>query len=186
MLAAGGALGLIAIFPLRSLGKPLGTGPASPLEHTAWRKGARLVNSRGIPVKIGDIAIGGFETVFPEFDPTTEEAPVSAQTLLIRLRPGEDRPRRGRENWSLDGHVAYSKICTHAGCPVGLYEQQTHHLLCPCHQSTFDVTDGCRPLFGPAARSLPQLAIAVDADGYFIAQGDYNEPVGPSFWERKP
>lgn len=182
LLGAGGALGLIAIFPLRSLGK----APGTSLLHTAWRKGTRMVTLQGNLVKLGDIEIGGQATVFPEFNPDTDEIPFSSQTLLIRLRPGEDKPRKGRENWTLDGHVAYSKLCTHAGCPVSLYEQQTHHLLCPCHQSTFDVTDGCRPLFGPAARSLPQLAIAVDADGYFIAQGDYSEPVGPSFWERKP
>ena len=82
------------------------------------------------------------------------------------------------------GHVAYSKICTHAGCPTSLFETQTAHLLCPCHQSTFKVDQGCKVIFGPAARALPQLPIAVDPNGYFFAQSDYLEPVGPSFWER--
>jgi ubiquinol-cytochrome c reductase iron-sulfur subunit len=93
-------------------------------------------------------------------------------------------PKPGRETWSYENHVAYSKICTHAGCPVSLYEQQTHHLLCPCHQSVFDILDHARPIFGPAARPLPQLPITVDQEGYFIARGDFSEPVGPSFWER--
>jgi ubiquinol-cytochrome c reductase iron-sulfur subunit len=180
LLGASGALGLVLIVPLRSLAK--GHDAISQLKHTAWTPGARMVTAEGTPIKLGDISIGGFATVFPE----GFEGRPDSQTLLIRLRAGEDKPRPGRENWSIDNHVAYSKICTHVGCPVGLYEQQTHHLLCPCHQSTFNVIDGCRPIFGPAARSLPQLPIAVDKDGYFVAQSDYLEPVGPSYWERKP
>jgi len=83
------------------------------------------------------------------------------------------------------GYVAFSKVCTHAGCPVGLYRSTNHELLCPCHQSTFDVLDGCRPVFGPAARSLPQLPLAVNTDGYLIAQSDFTEPVGPGYWNRR-
>lgn len=180
LLGASGALGLVLIVPLRSLAK--GHDAVSQLKHTAWTPGARMVTAEGTPVKIGDISLGGFATVFPEGFAKRADS----QTLIIRMRPGDDKPRPGRESWSVDGHVAYSKLCTHVGCPVGLYEQQTHHLLCPCHQSTFDVADGCRPIFGPAARSLPQLPIAVDKDGYFVAQSDYLEPVGPSYWERKP
>jgi ubiquinol-cytochrome c reductase iron-sulfur subunit len=106
--------------------------------------------------------------------------------LLIRMQPDELKVRDSRKNWVVDGHIAYSVICTHLGCPVKLYEQQTHHLFCPCHQSTFDAANGAKVLFGPAARNLPQLALALDDEGYFIAQGDFNEPVGPSYWERKP
>ena len=102
--------------------------------------------------------------------------------LLIRLRPGDLKGTA--QNGTYFDHIAFSKICTHAGCPVSLYEQQTHHLLCPCHQSIFDVTDHGRPIFGPAARPLPQLAITIDDEGYFIAKGDFNQPVGPTFWER--
>jgi ubiquinol-cytochrome c reductase iron-sulfur subunit len=87
-------------------------------------------------------------------------------------------------NWTVDGIVAYSKICTHVGCPVALYEQTTHHILCPCHQSTFDATRGAEVIFGPAARPLPQLPLATDAQGFLVAASDYHEPVGPSFWER--
>ena len=99
------------------------------------------------------------------------------------MAPDEIRTQQG-ENWDVEGVLAYSRICTHVGCPVGLYEQRTHHLLCPCHQSTFDLTDSGNVVFGPAARRLPQLAITVDDEGYLVAQGDFAEPVGPSFWER--
>ncbi len=92
--------------------------------------------------------------------------------------------KKGRENWNVGGIVAYSKICTHVGCPAALYEQTTHHILCPCHQSTFDALDSAKVIFGPAARPLPQLPIGVDSEGYLIAKSDFNEPVGPSFWER--
>jgi ubiquinol-cytochrome c reductase iron-sulfur subunit len=112
----------------------------------------------------------------------TEKA--KAVVLLVRLDPKDLKETEERKSWSYDGIVAYSKICTHVGCPVALYEQQTHHLLCPCHQSTFDVADGAKVVFGPAKRALPQLPITVDDEGYLIAQDDFNEPIGPSYWER--
>jgi ubiquinol-cytochrome c reductase iron-sulfur subunit len=182
------AVGALAVVPLLNFG-PF---PKKSLYHTRWRKGARLVTQDGAPVKIGDLEIGGIVTVFPavqdasgKYQPLTDiQTAATSSTMLIRLRPGENKPRKGRETWAYQGHVAYSKICTHAGCPVGLYEQQTHHLLCPCHQSVFNVPDGCRRIGGPATRSLPQLPISVDADGFFVAQSDYHEPVGPGFWER--
>ena len=106
-----------------------------------------------------------------------------APTILIRFAPGEIRSKK-ESSWGVQDHVAYSKICSHAGCPISLYEQQTHHLLCPCHQSTFDMADDANVIFGPAARRLPQLKISLDPQGYFVADGDYSQPVGPSFWER--
>jgi ubiquinol-cytochrome c reductase iron-sulfur subunit len=104
--------------------------------------------------------------------------------LLIRLRPEEFNLDAERLSWTYQGIIAFSKICSHMGCAVALYEQQTKHLLCPCHQSTFDVTRAAKVIFGPAARPLPQLAITVDEEGYLVAQAPFNEPVGPSFWER--
>ena len=100
------------------------------------------------------------------------------------MQPDDITPWPGRENWGVDGILCYSKICTHVGCPISLWEQQTHHLLCPCHQSTFDLADNGKVIFGPAARHLPQLPMAVDDEGYLIATSDFTEPVGPSFWER--
>ena len=113
--------------------------------------------------------------------PLNEKA--KAVVLMIRMDPREIRSEQG-EGWSYDGIVAFSKICTHVGCPVALYEQQTHHILCPCHQSTFDASDGAKVVFGPAKRPLPQLPITVDDEGYLVAQDGFNEPIGPSFWER--
>jgi ubiquinol-cytochrome c reductase iron-sulfur subunit len=153
------------------------------LAETAWRKGMRLYRTNGTPVRLGDLEIGGVESVFPDVENGSHRA--DSPALLVRMRPEELHPPKGRQGWDYQGHLVYSSICTHLGCPVKLYEQQTHHLFCPCHQSTFDASRGAEVLFGPAARPLPQLAISVDNDGYFVAQGDFSEPIGPSYWERK-
>jgi ubiquinol-cytochrome c reductase iron-sulfur subunit len=174
LLAALGALGAAAVLPIRSLGPK----PGGSLFHTAWRPGARLVDSEGVPVRAGDLVRGGVLTVYPEGH--TDKA--DAQTILLRLDPSRVRPIPGREDWSPEGHLAYSKLCTHAGCPVGLYEQTTNRLFCPCHQSVFDAADAARPVSGPATRALPQLPIEVNDLGYLVAGGDFSDPVGPSFW----
>jgi ubiquinol-cytochrome c reductase iron-sulfur subunit len=198
LLAAGGALGLIAVVPILNFGKLVGRSHTD-LQETEWKTEPgqppkRLVTQDGTPVRLGDVAGGGLLTVFPgklkegstdEYEKPDVQTKGDSTVILIRLRSDQQlMPVPGREDWAYDNHVAYSKICTHAGCPVSLYEQQTHHLLCPCHQSVFDVLDHARPIFGPAARPLPQLAISVDEQGYFVARGDFSEPVGPSFWER--
>ncbi len=179
MLAvAVGALGLAALFPIRSLGP----SPGRTLFTTAWGPGKRLVTEDNEPVTLDRLAVGGVLTVFPEG--FTEHDKADSQTLLIRVEPERLREKAGREGWTRNGVVAYSKVCTHAGCPVGLYQTQTAHLLCPCHQSTFDVLDAAKPIFGPATRSLPQLPLDVDAEGFLVARDDYNEAIGPAFWER--
>ncbi len=172
-----GALGLAALFPIRSLGP----SPGDKLSHTAWHKGARLVDEEGRLMRADTVEVGGIRSVFPE----GEAEAADAAAVLVRVEEEKLRPRKGRENWAPGGNVAYSKICPHVGCPVGLYVESSHELVCPCHQSTFDVLDGARPLFGPATRSLPQLALAVDAEGFLVAQGDFDEPVGPGYWNRK-
>ena len=178
---AGGAivaLGQALLFPLRSLGPR----PGRDLKHTPYGDGpARVVREDGTPLRADDMPVDGLVTVWPEGHTEAGDAP----TLLIRTRSGRDfEPREGREAWTVDGIVAYSKLCTHTGCPVGLYQAEEGLLLCPCHQSTFDVYDGARPVFGPAARSLPQLPLAVDDEGFLIATGDFSDPVGPGFWDR--
>ncbi len=183
LLGALAPLGLLAIIPLRDLG-PL---PGAALTATLWKPGKRLVSDPQYrPIKAADIPIGSVVHVLPEgienHEHKLEEA-AKATAIVIRLEPDEIKDAKERR-WAVDGIVAYSKICTHVGCPVGLYEQQTHHLLCPCHQSTFDVTRDCAVIFGPAARPLPQLPLAVDSEGYLVAREDFREPVGPSFWER--
>jgi ubiquinol-cytochrome c reductase iron-sulfur subunit len=176
LVGAVSALGLALLFPLRSLGP----NPGRALETTAWRSGSRLAREDGTLVRVGDLEVGGIVTVFPEDHLDADDA----QVVLVRVDPDALRPRAGRESWSPEGYVAYSKICTHVGCPVGLYRQTTHSLLCPCHQSTFDVLDGARPIFGPATRSLPQLPLMVVENGVLAAQRDFTEPVGPGYWNR--
>ncbi|HET8621850.1 MAG TPA: Rieske 2Fe-2S domain-containing protein [Acidimicrobiales bacterium] len=178
---AGGAcaaLGVAVLFPIRSLGPRPGRG----LKETPYRRAPiRVVTAEGDPLRPDDLEVDGLVTVWPEGHTDAADAP----TLLIRYRDTQDfQPRPGREDWTVDNIVAYSKLCTHVGCPVGLYQAESGLLLCPCHQSTFDVLVGARPVFGPAARSLPQLPLDVDAQGYIIATGDFSDPVGPGFWDR--
>nr|WP_311836088.1 Rieske 2Fe-2S domain-containing protein [Cellulomonas fimi] len=160
----------------------------SKFKSTMWRKGTRLaIDPSGRPIRAADVTIGSVVHVIPENlseaeHPLDEKA--KAVVLLVRLDPRDLKEAEDRKGWSYEGIVAYSKICTHVGCPVSLYEQQTHHLLCPCHQSTFDVADGAKVVFGPANRPLPQLPIEVDDEGYLVAQSDFTEPIGPSYWER--
>jgi ubiquinol-cytochrome c reductase iron-sulfur subunit len=175
-LAVGG-LGVAALFPIRSLGPR----PGRDLSHTPWRSGLRLVTEDGRPVRASDVPPEGLVTVFPESDPGSADG----QAVLIRVSPGLLVPKAGREDWTPQDIVAYSKICTHAGCPVGLYQAASHQLLCPCHQSTFDVLRHAKPQIGPAAAPLPQLPLSVDSDGFLVARGDFSEPVGPSFWHRQ-
>ncbi|HEY8590486.1 MAG TPA: Rieske 2Fe-2S domain-containing protein [Naasia sp.] len=182
------ALPLPAIFLFRDLA-PKNNDPASLLTHTMWKEGMRLTRDpSGTPIRAADVTLGSVFHVIPEglneADHKLEEK-AKAAVLLMRLQPQELNVSPGRETWNYDGIVAYSKICTHVGCPVALYEQETHHLLCPCHQSQFDIKREAAVIFGPAKRPLPQLPITVDSEGYLVAQSDFLEPVGPSYWERR-
>lgn len=184
--------GAIALFPIPALVifGDLGPTVGDTLKHTMWKKGTRLAKDpTGIPIKASEVTVGSVFHVIPEGLSELEEHKLEekakAAVLLVRVNPDELRQDPAKADWSYDGIVAYSKICTHVGCPVALYEQHTHHLLCPCHQSTFDLADHCKVIFGPASRPLPQLPITVDAEGYLVAQSDFLEPVGPSFWDRQ-
>jgi ubiquinol-cytochrome c reductase iron-sulfur subunit len=172
--AAAGALAVAFLFPIRSLGK----APGRALFKTAWTPGARVVTEDGAPVLASSLVENAVLTVFPEGH--TQAA--DSQTLLIKTPAGLFHPKRGRETWSPNDIVGFSKICTHAGCPVGLYQAATAQLFCPCHQSVFYVPTGCTPTSGPATRPLPQLPLSIDPQGYVIAQSDFPEPVGPEFW----
>jgi ubiquinol-cytochrome c reductase iron-sulfur subunit len=184
-------IGALALTPLPAIAifRDLGPLPDNVLRHTMWDKNVRLTRDPdGTPIKAADVTIGSAFHVIPDgLNELTEgklEEKAKSVVLMMRLNPDELHPSAGREDWAYNGIVAYSKICTHVGCPVALYEQQTHHLLCPCHQSTFDLTQECKVIFGPANRPLAQLPITVDSEGYLVAQSDFHEPVGPSFWER--
>lgn len=174
LLGAVAALGAALAIPVLSLGP----APGRQLFETAWKSGSRLVGLDGNPVQADALPVGSVLTVFPE-----DAVGVSdAQTVLINV--GQDMLQLDPERaaWAPEGYVAYSKLCTHAGCPVGLYVEARHTLLCPCHQSEFDVLRGAAPIAGPAGRALPQLPIQLNADGTFAALADFTDPVGPSFW----
>ena len=190
MLLATAPLALAPLVLLRDLG-PL---PQTDLRHTVWRKGLRAVTLGGLrPLRPADISTpGSMITVIPEGYQDDDDALAKAGVILIKFAPGELHIPTNYDggtlvstmNWTIDNIVAYSKICTHVGCPVALYEQTTHHILCPCHQSTFDAANGANVIFGPAARALPQLPLMLDSEGYLAAASDFTQPVGPSFWER--
>lgn len=174
LAAAGGTLAGALAIPSLSLGP----SPGRDLFQTAWSPGARLVGPEGEPVRPSDLVIGSVITVFPEGSVGSADS----QTLLVKVDEALLELAEDRAGWTPGGCVAYSKICTHAGCPVGLYRAESHELLCPCHQSTFDVLRGAIPTFGPADRALPQLALDVDDEGYLVARSDFDSPVGPGFW----
>ena len=181
------SLGLAGLSPLILLGD-LGPLPDEEQKMTSWKKGTRLVTDPGDrPIRPEDLEVGAVAQTLPAIA-AGEHRKLSDiakdAVLLIRLRPEEFNLDAERLSWTHEGIIAFSKICSHMGCAVALYEQQTKHLLCPCHQSTFDVTRAAKVIFGPSARPLPQLAITVDSEGYLVAQNPFNEPVGPSFWGR--
>ena len=203
LLASVGMLGAPAVILLRDLGPTPSQAaeadyPGAGLEKTVWTAGMRVVRDVvGTPIKASDLEIGDLVNAEPEAIFPTEEngypemegavlniAKSKAAVVVVLMDPDSIIPGEGRDNWSVDGIVCYSKICTHVGCPISLYERTTHHLLCPCLQSTFDLSDSGRVVFGPAGRHLPQLPLAVDEEGFLVAQSDFTEPVGPTFWER--
>ncbi|MEV5202140.1 Rieske 2Fe-2S domain-containing protein [Streptomyces sp. NPDC053720] len=182
--------GALALVPLSGvvLLRDLGPLPEKKLRSTLWAKGKQLINMNTMePLRPEDVAVGSLTFAMPEG--LTEESEdfqnqiAKAALMIIRIEPDNIKDKRERE-WAHEGIVAFSKICTHVGCPISLYEQQTHHVLCPCHQSTFDLSDGARVIFGPAGHALPQLRIGVNSEGNLEALGDFEEPVGPAFWER--
>lgn len=171
------AMGVVLGFPLL---RSLGPQPKKSLFVTDWKKGAYVVDTNGKRVHRDDMEVGGMLTVFPEgFVGESVD-----QTMMVRASTTDISTKPGRDTWGPAGYLAYSKLCTHAGCPVGLYMEQTQQLLCPCHQSLFDVLDGGTQVFGPAPRPLPQLPLYIDEAGFLRAQKGYDQPVGPGFWER--
>jgi len=182
---AGGLLGLAVLFgPISSLGPR----PHTDLYQTKWRRGTRAVTENGLPLRPTDLPVNGILTVFPEGNIDDALSP----TLLINVGAADFQVQPQRAGWNLVGPygniVAFSKICTHAACPASLYNVQTHQLVCPCHQSTFDVLEDCKPVFGPASRALAQLQLTTDSDGFIVSVDDYTSegggPVGPGFWNR--
>ena len=212
-IAGAGTLGLAAAaLPLASFIKDpwKDTENRASLWHTGWLPNfpgekVYLRRDTGKPleegeeaslVKAEDLDAGAMETVFPYRDSEKDKPELLAAALtridnpvmLIRLRPTDAAKvvkRAGQEDFNFGDYYAYTKICSHVGCPTSLYEQRTNRILCPCHQSQFDALHYAKPIFGPATRPLAQLPITVDEEGYLIARGDFIEAIGPAFWERK-
>lgn len=176
-------------------------GEADTLWHTGWYPEdgekvylrAETVDPEQVRlVRPGDIAPGGLLTVYP-FRESERGNPRQLKEVLgradnpatlFRFRPGERVQRRpDRDGMNYGDYYAFSRICTHLGCAVNLWETKVNRLLCPCHQSQFDLNQYAKPIFGPASRPLPQLPIALDESGFFYARGDFTGPVGPTFWE---
>jgi ubiquinol-cytochrome c reductase iron-sulfur subunit len=174
LVLAGAAVGASLVIPLRSLGP----GPNASFLRTSWRDRKRAITGDGELVRAEDVPLDGLVTMFPEGEPGSADG----QAVLIRVPKDQLTPIPGRESWTPEGLIAFSKVCTHAGCPVGLYERDSHTLLCPCHQSAFDVLRGAKPITGPAAWPLPQLPLTIDADGFVASTGDFSAPVGPGWW----
>jgi ubiquinol-cytochrome c reductase iron-sulfur subunit len=174
LIGAAGALGLAALFPIRSLGVVPGDTPF----FTKWKPGSKLVDVDGNLVTTQTLKVDSFTTVFPE----DAVGSADSQAVLIKVQPDLLQLPPDRAEGAPEGLVCYSKVCTHAGCPLGLYLAADHELRCPCHQSTFNVLNGAEPVYGPAPRPLPQLLIEVGDDGALRAKGDFTEPVGPAFW----
>jgi ubiquinol-cytochrome c reductase iron-sulfur subunit len=183
LVTAGGLFAASQVVIFGSLG-PL---PHRRLFQTLWKAGGRLVTFDGTPITsealsatdASSASSSGFIIAFPEGHVDAADS----QVVLMRFSSDIFTPMPGRETWSPQGFVAYSRVCTHAGCSVAQYEDQAHVLVCPCHQSTFDVLHGAKPIFGPAGRALPQLPLMIDAQGDLRAQSDFQEAVGPGFWD---
>jgi ubiquinol-cytochrome c reductase iron-sulfur subunit len=180
---AGTALGAALLTPAASLGPVL---DVSSLYRTPWRRGVRLVDETGRAFRADEVEEDTFYTAYPEH---ADRERMGAPIVVVRLKPEQLRLPGGRRGWAPDGIVAYSKICTHAGCAIALYRKPTFPpvqprpaLICPCHYSTFDPADGGSVLFGPAGRDLPQLPLEIDAMGELRAGGNFSGPVGPSWW----
>lgn len=190
----GGALGILAVpavVTLADMGPwPTADVRAETIEKTLWAEGVVLVNDvnqkplRPEDLEIGQLVNGEPQTLFDLEGADYLREKAKSAIIVVRMDPNTIRIPESRRDWHVGGILAYSKICTHVGCPITLWEQQTHHLLCPCHQSTFDLGNSGVIVFGPAARSLPQLPLKVNAEGYLVAQGDFTVPVGPSYFER--
>jgi ubiquinol-cytochrome c reductase iron-sulfur subunit len=176
---AAGTVGIAALFPLRSFFPRMHGNPQRQLETRVYRRGQAIVTEDGLGVKPDDLEVGGVLTVFPQ---GWDVKQVAGATLLIRVDPADLQLAPDRRNWDVDGVLAYSKLCTHAGCPVGLYADQSQQLLCPCHHSIFDVLDGAKPVEGPASHPLPMLPLDTDSDGFLVARGGFDRPVGAAWW----
>jgi ubiquinol-cytochrome c reductase iron-sulfur subunit len=181
---AGAGIGVALVAPAASLGPNV----SQRIDATPWQAGRRVVDEHGAPILADDVVGGTFLTGFPE---GASRRDVAAPIVIVRLAPAALHLPTGRDpaRWAPEGILAYSKICTHAGCPIALYRtplypatQPRPALVCPCHYSTFDPARGAERIFGPAGRPLPQLPLAIDpATRELRANGGYSGSIGPAW-----
>ena len=179
---AAGTLGVALVAPVVSFGPLFDT---DPLRVTPWRRGRRLVDDQGVPMRADDITTETFYTAYPEGASRDE---IGSPLVVVRLDPADLRLPPGRKGWAPEGILAFSKVCTHAGCAIALYRKPLFPeaepkpaLVCPCHYSTFDPATGAQVIFGPAGRPLPQLPLMIDGGRNLRAAGNYSGNVGPSW-----
>jgi quinol---cytochrome c reductase iron-sulfur subunit len=182
-IGTGGALGTALLVPLASLGPVV---DIEPFYETPWKRGKRLVDEHGRPWRASDIEENDFYTAFPE---GADKELLASPVVLVRLKQDQLDLPGNLAGYQAQGIVAYSKICTHAGCAISLYRaplyqpgEPTPALVCPCHYSTFDPARGGKVTFGPAGRNLPMLPLSVDGSGFLRAAGTFDGPIGPSWW----
>jgi ubiquinol-cytochrome c reductase iron-sulfur subunit len=197
LLLSTGVLAAPLVILLRDLGptpsQVANAAEGTGLKHTFWgtRQGIRVVRDVvGTPIRPQDLQVGDLVNAVPDGMLELEGVELLQQkaksaVIVVKMDPEDITVGEGRDGWDIDGVICYSKICSHVGCPISLYERTTHHVLCPCHQSTFDLSDSAKVVFGPAGRPLPQLHLGLDEEGYLVAMEDFTEPVGPSFWDRE-
>ena len=186
LMGAGGTLGLAAVTPALSFGPLFQT---KYFRGTPWRKGTRLVDETSRPYRASDIEENDFYTAFPERTSIAAREDLGASIVLVRLPKSLLKLPPELAGYDADGIVAYSKICTHAGCAISMYraplfqpDEPRPALVCPCHYSTFDVSDGGNVIFGPAGRRLPMLPLSIDSKGFLRAQGTFDDEIGPTWW----
>jgi ubiquinol-cytochrome c reductase iron-sulfur subunit len=190
LLAAGGGLATAVITPAASFGPLI---RVKDYFGTPWTRGRRLVDEDGKPYAAADIEAKTFYTAFAE---GADKEELGSSLVLVRLPKASLKLPPELQGYDADGIVAYSKICTHAGCAVAMYRVPTFPadephpaLVCPCHYSTFDPATGGTVTFGPAGRPLPMLPLTIDGKGQLRARGNFNAAVGPAWWgvrNRKP
>jgi ubiquinol-cytochrome c reductase iron-sulfur subunit len=182
---AGAGLAGALVLPVTALGPGLGDAP----NETPWRRGRRLVTTEGEPLRADALEVGSFQSALPE---GADKRELGSPVVVVRVDPASLRLPAARRGWAPQGILAFSQICTHAGCAVTLFRYPAYEptseapaLVCPCHYSTFDVRRAAKPVFGPAARALPQLPLAIADDGTLVAAGPLSGSVGPAWWSVK-
>jgi Rieske Fe-S protein len=135
----------------------------------------------GDVIKPGDLALGGPPVhAFPK-DPKSaviRDGSRLNEILLVRLDPNDFEDTR---SLAADGILAFSAICTHAGCPVTEWAKATNGeanvFKCACHNSEYDPRHGAEVVFGPAPRRLAALPIAI-VEGALVISGPFTRKVG--------